>query len=79
MITVYPKKNFPSKETVTKILQCIYFAYYVGRHHQLLFKQYDQLRQGRLNVLTRGPNWRSPGHWKTEYSGIYVIYAKIGC
>jgi len=28
--TVYRKKSFPSKESDTKILQSIYFAYYVG-------------------------------------------------
>jgi len=27
---LYPKKPFPSKESDTKILQSIYFAYWVG-------------------------------------------------
>jgi len=37
------------------------------------------LRLGWVNVLTRGPNSRLPGHWRAGYSAIYVIYAKIGC
>jgi len=56
-------------------LQGIVFLLHKKRLCLVLLRLYS----GLTKLLDPKANSRLPGRWRTGYSAIYVIYAKIGC